>query len=155
MAVEYFLVCVLLHWAVYNGLDIRAAKGWNGQGAGKMKKDWAFKFRILMKKEEDLWVAHCLELDLVATALSEKQVEEDIVAVILEQVRYCIVNDNMANLFRNAPKEIWDEFYACEKNMKPRQRTVKAPRRRQSLSDFPPISFMTSACKAPASSCRA
>jgi hypothetical protein len=52
-----------------------------------MTREWAFKFRILIRKEEDLWVAHCLELDLVAAALTEKEVEEDIVAVITEQVR--------------------------------------------------------------------
>ncbi len=120
-----------------------------------MKKGWSFKFRILLKKKEDLWVAHCLELDLVAAALTEKQAEEDIVAVIIEQVRYCIVNDNMDHLFKNAPKEVWDEFQSCEKSMKPRNRVVKAPRRGTALPDFPPISFTTTACRSPMNACHA
>jgi hypothetical protein len=114
-----------------------------------MGKDWSFKFRILVKKEQDLWVAHCLELDLVAAALTEKQLEEDIAAVIIEQVRYCIVNDNMEHLFKNAPKEVWDEFSACERHMKPKHRVVKVPPKGIASPDFPPISFTTSACRAP------
>lgn len=120
-----------------------------------MKQDWSFKFRILVKKEGDLWVAHCLELDLVAAALTEKQVEEDIAAIIIEQVRYCIVNDNMEHLFKNAPREVWDEFQACAKRMKPRDRVAKAPPKGVSLPDFPPISFTASACRAPLNVCHA
>ncbi len=120
-----------------------------------MKKDWSFKFRILVRQQEDLWVAHCLELDLVAAAPTETAVEEDIVAVIVEQVRYCIVNDNMDHLFRNAPKDVWDEYRACEKRMKPRDRVVNAPPKGTVVADFPPISFTASACRSPLSACLA
>ena len=120
-----------------------------------MNKDWSFNFRILIKKEDELWVAHCLELDLVAVAPTEAHVEEDIVAVITEQVRYCIVNDNMDYLFRSAPKEVWDEYQACEKRMKPRDRLIKAPAKGTALADFPPISFTASACRSPVSVCSA
>ncbi|MGO8878367.1 MAG: hypothetical protein ACLPVO_18890 [Desulfomonilaceae bacterium] len=64
-----------------------------------MKKEWKFTFSILIKKQEDLWVAHCLGLDLVAASPSKEEVEKDIVDICLEQVRYSIVNDDMENLF--------------------------------------------------------
>ena len=113
-----------------------------------MQKSWSFDFRILVKKQDDLWIAHCLELDLVVAALTENQVEEDILAVIKEQVRYCIVNDNMDYLFRSAPKEVWDEYQRCEKNMKPYDRVVEAHPKGSASADFPLISFTTSACHA-------
>ena len=71
---------------------------------------WSFVFSILLKKHEDLWVAHCLELDLVVAAPTREEAESDILSIIDEQVRYCITNNNMENLFRDAPKEVWDEF---------------------------------------------
>ncbi|MEW6112251.1 MAG: hypothetical protein AB1664_08990, partial [Thermodesulfobacteriota bacterium] len=117
-------------------------------------KEWAFRFRILVKREDDLWLAHCLELDLVATASSEKQLQEDIVNVIVEQVRYCLVNDNMDYLFRRAPQEVWDEYRACEKHAKSKLLTRKEgiaskTAKRPMPADLPPFSFTANACWAP------
>lgn len=106
-----------------------------------MEKDWSFTFKILIKKQGDLWVAHCLELDLVTAASTKEEVEKDIFSVISEQVRYCIVNDNMENLFRSAPKEVWDEFRACEEH---KDQEFKTPIKRHPKPDSPPISFLAS-----------
>lgn len=114
-----------------------------------MEKDWSLKFRILIKKEEDLWVAHCLELDLVTASPSKKEVEKDIIGIVKEQVRYCIANDNMRNLFRDAPKEVWDEFRACEERIKPRQQEYKTRRKSTPSAEYPPISLITNKCWSP------
>jgi len=113
-----------------------------------MANAWSFNFRILIKKEEDLWVAHCLELDLVAVAPAEDQVEQDIITMIEGQVRYCLANDNMDYLFRSAPKEVWDEYRACEKPAQVRRHTVKGGAKRTESNDVvPPFSFSASACR--------
>jgi hypothetical protein len=109
-----------------------------------VKKEWKFEFRILIKKEDDLWVAHCLELDLVSASPSKEEVEKDIISIINEQVRYCITNDNMENLFRDAPQEVWDEFNACKQETKPRQKQY-TPHKRHT----PSISFITNNCWSP------
>ena len=71
-------------------------------------------FRILFKEiEEGEWLAHCLELDIVTTADTADQVEKDIIDLIIAQVTYAIENDNMHNLYRDAPREVWDEFFQC------------------------------------------
>ena len=41
-------------------------------------KDQSMTFNVLIKEEDDILVAHCLEFDIVATADSLKQVKEDI-----------------------------------------------------------------------------
>lgn len=70
-------------------------------------------FNILIKEEEDMWVAHCLELDIVATADSLEAVEKDIKDLVITQVDYAFSNDNLENLYHPAPPETWKEFYEC------------------------------------------
>jgi len=55
----------------------------------------------------NIYVAHCLELDIVATA--------DNLSLIDAQISYAFGNDNLDNLFRPAPSKVWEEFYSCEK----------------------------------------
>lgn len=105
-----------------------------------IKKEWSFVFNLLIKKEGDLWIAHCLELDLVTESPSLEEVQQDIVSIIKRQVSYCIKNDNMENLFRNAPKEVWEEFRACKEKKKPYVQEFIA--RKKPV----PVSFVTSNC---------
>lgn len=76
----------------------------------KMSDKWSFVLSILIRHQDDIWVAHCLELDLVVVAPSMKEAEEDLKSIMRAQIEYCIDNDNMDNLFRRAPQEMWDEF---------------------------------------------
>ena len=76
---------------------------------------WSFVFSVLLKKQADLWVAHCLELDLVAASPSMREAETDLFSIIDEQVQYCVTNNNMENLFHDAPEEVWDEYRECKK----------------------------------------
>lgn len=128
--------------------------------AQQTEDGWRFSFRILIKKEDDLWVAHCLELDLVANAPSEKQVQEDIVNVIVAQVRYCLIHDNMDYLFRRAPQEVWDEYNTCEQHAGPElivrrgKAVIQGPAKRMTPKELPPFSFTTNTCWSP-SGCHA
>lgn len=70
-------------------------------------------FNILIKKEEDYFIAHCLELDIVATADTVEEVKEDILSLMKAQIEYAFFNDNMDNLYHSAPQEVWNEFYSC------------------------------------------
>jgi len=74
-------------------------------------------FNILAKKEEGIWVAHCLELDIVATAKTLSVLKKEIVDLIITQVDYAFSNDNLDNLYHPAPQEIWKEFYKCKRSI--------------------------------------
>ncbi len=113
----------------------------------RIKDRWKFLFRFLVRKEEDLFVAYCLELDLVAAAKTEDEAVKDLVNITIEQVRYCIANDNMDRLFRRAPEDIWNEYYACEKKAVPEPRIIKCPLTETLRGDLPPFSFIASACR--------
>jgi len=71
-------------------------------------------FNILAKKEGGLYVAHCLELDIVATSHSKEELKKEIKNLIITQVDYAFSNNNLDNLYRPAPPEVWKEFYACK-----------------------------------------
>ncbi|MDR3568242.1 MAG: hypothetical protein P4L43_09470 [Syntrophobacteraceae bacterium] len=72
----------------------------------------AVTFSILIKKTEQYgFVAHCLELDLVATAATMEAVKADIFDVIVAQVHHAFANDNLEYLYHPAPSEVWKEFY--------------------------------------------
>jgi len=74
----------------------------------------SFNVNILIKKEDGLFVAHCLELDLVAAAKTAQESQREIVALVCAQLDYAFANDNLDNLFHPAPAEAWRDFYACK-----------------------------------------
>jgi len=113
----------------------------------KTRDGWRFHFRFLLRKEEDLFVGYCLELDLVATGKTEDEAIKDLIDVTIEQVRYCIVNDNMDRLFRRAPEEIWNEYYECEKKAAPKPRRIKASSKESLTTGLFPFSFVANACR--------
>jgi hypothetical protein len=78
------------------------------------KTEMSMVFNILAKKTADIWIAHCLELDIVATSASLESLKEEIKDLILTQVDYAFSNDNLENLYHPAPAEVWKEFYKCQ-----------------------------------------
>ena len=70
-------------------------------------------FNILIREEEDACIAHCLELDIVATSSTLESVEIDIMSLITAQIEYAFENDNLDNLYHPAPPEVWEEYFNC------------------------------------------
>lgn len=75
--------------------------------------DEEFYFKVLVYPDEDLWVAHCLELDLVTVTKSSEmdEVDGEIGSVIAAQLRACMEHDNMEFLYRPAPQKIWQTYF--------------------------------------------
>jgi len=81
------------------------------------------------------FIAHCLELDIVATAESVECVKADIMSLIKAQIEYAFLNDNLDHLFRPAPSEVWEEFYECEEAHEERY-DIEPSREEKSRKDF-------------------
>jgi hypothetical protein len=73
---------------------------------------WVIAVNIFHKIEDDLHIAHCLELDIVATGTSKEEADKDIKDLIAAQVDYCFSNGNLESLYHPAPPEVWKEFLA-------------------------------------------
>jgi len=78
-----------------------------------MPREESFSFKVLIRREPDAWVAHCLELNLVAEAETVEQVEADIIDIIIAHVRYAIENDNLTHMYHPAPESVWKDFLRC------------------------------------------
>ncbi|MDO8683375.1 MAG: hypothetical protein Q7N50_07840 [Armatimonadota bacterium] len=76
------------------------------------------RFNVLVEGQPDgNFMAHCLELDLVAEGNTLEQACSEIMNVIDVHVRTCIENDNMEHLFFPAPKEVWERLGAIQAKM--------------------------------------
>ena len=71
-----------------------------------------FRLDILIKKEEDYFLAHCLQFDLVATADTLEDVRRNIIDLCRAHIEYANEYDNLEYLFSPAPKEVWAEYLA-------------------------------------------
>ncbi|MBU1056101.1 MAG: hypothetical protein KKC46_20095 [Proteobacteria bacterium] len=77
----------------------------------------AFSVNILIKKDNDIFVAHCLELDIVATGKTIAEVQSEIISLISAQIEYAFTNNNLEYLYHPAPSEVWNEFFSCKKQI--------------------------------------
>ena len=116
-------------------------------------KGVAITVNVLMKKEKDVFVAHCLELDIVTTGNSYAHVERDIISLIKAQVSYAFANNNLDNLYHPAPPEVWKEFFTCKEQIEQRHR-VSPPKIDKPVKDVIPPWIITNTCLSPAV-CRA
>lgn len=105
----------------------------------------AMTVNVLIKKEEDTFIAHCLELDIVATANTSVKVEKDIVSLINAQVSYAFSNNNLDNLFHSAPQSVWKEFFMCKEQIGKRHK-LKHPDTDKLVPDFIPPWIITNTC---------
>jgi hypothetical protein len=76
----------------------------------------SIKLNVLIYKEGNEWIAHCLQMDIVAAGLSKKAVEDDIIDLIKAQVLYAIEHSNMESIFKPAPSFVWDKIGLAKKS---------------------------------------
>ena len=76
---------------------------------------WVIAVNIFQKIEDDLHIAHCLELDIVATGATKEEADKNIKDLIAAQVDYSFSNGNLEHLYHPAPPEVWKEFLATER----------------------------------------
>jgi hypothetical protein len=70
---------------------------------------------ILIKKEEDYYLAHCLQFDIVTTSDTLDDVKKDIINLCRAHIEYSYEYDNLEYLFSPAPKEVWAEYLAMSR----------------------------------------
>lgn len=68
----------------------------------------SLQMNVLVEGQTDgTYLAHCLELDLVAEGGTPQAACDELLNVVDVQVRTCVENDNLENLFFPAPQEVW------------------------------------------------
>lgn len=78
-------------------------------------------FNVLVERQTDgSFLAQCAELDLVAQAGSQNAACDDLLNLIDVQVRTCLQNDNLENLYFPAPPEVWQKLGRAQERCKQR-----------------------------------
>ena len=103
-------------------------------------------FSILVKEEGGMCVAHCLELDIVATDNTVGKVKKEMEDLILTQVDYAFSNGNLENLYHPAPAEVWKEFFECKNQIEERIKLESAFQKKRSLKEFVPPWIIAKTC---------
>src|SRR3990172_10019503 len=67
-------------------------------------------FRATVAREGGDWVAHCLDLDLVATGPTAEAAMDELAGAVEAQLWYARAQHNFEYLFRPAPAEAWERF---------------------------------------------
>ncbi|MCJ7564591.1 MAG: hypothetical protein MUP52_08390 [Candidatus Aminicenantes bacterium] len=82
-----------------------------------MKPATSMIFNLLLKKDGDVFIAHCLELDIVSAATNRETVKKEIIELVAAQIDYAFSNNNLDYLYHPAPPSVWEEFYACKQQI--------------------------------------
>jgi hypothetical protein len=66
--------------------------------------------RAVTYRHDRWWIAHCLELDLVAEGKTPREAIKDLVELACTQIEAAIDEGDLESVFRPAPAEIWATF---------------------------------------------
>jgi predicted RNase H-like HicB family nuclease len=60
--------------------------------------------------EDGVWIAHCLELDIVADGKDVDDAIQSLISLCDFQIRTAMEHADLGSVFRSAPREIWAMF---------------------------------------------
>lgn len=62
---------------------------------------------IVIYREDGLWVAHCLQLDIVAASQTVEEAQSEIMELIKAHTEYTIEHDDWEHFYHPAPDKYW------------------------------------------------
>jgi len=71
---------------------------------------------VIIYQEDDYYVSHCLEFDLVAQENSTQESFQNLLDAIELQTAYALETGDLENLIQPAPPEFWRMLFKCENN---------------------------------------
>jgi len=74
------------------------------------KRELRIPLRAVAYQHGEWWIAHCLELDLVAESETPASAFRDLMDLVDTQIAAAIARGDLESVFRPAPPEIWAMF---------------------------------------------
>ncbi len=104
---------------------------------------------VLVYKEDDFYIAHALEFDIVVDGKSEKDVKKDIKTSVFEYIMFALSRGTIEKVVNPAPFEFWERFYnnriaGHKKSLKPSE--FKSPGLPYSKGIFKEFQYATATC---------
>ena len=66
-----------------------------------------FNIHIILYREDDIQIAHCLEFDIVAQGKKKIEALRNLLDAIELQIGFALENNNLSSIFNPAPAEYW------------------------------------------------
>jgi hypothetical protein len=66
-----------------------------------------FELRFVVYREAGVWLAHCLEMDIVAEGRSAGEALADVFQLCAAQIEFVVEQGDIKAAFRAAPPEFW------------------------------------------------
>lgn len=99
--------------------DLKAQKG------SLLENKLKAKLRAVIYREDDMWFAHCLELDIVSEGETPSEAMSNLGDLCEMQVRVGLEEGDLASVFRPAPAETWKMFFLATKPQKKPFRSLR------------------------------
>lgn len=90
-------------------MDVRAIIG-AARAGGKAVDRMRIPLRVVFYEEDENWIAHCLELDLIGHGDDKKTALEMLNEAIRIQVEFSLENNDWTNFFNPADSEFLQKF---------------------------------------------
>ena len=84
---------------------------------------------VLMEKDGQYFIAHCLDLDLVAQGKTFEEAKKELIELINDQIDFAVDNNLEELLVHPAPKEYWIRYW-----------NIKSESLKKNLAQNPPSS---------------
>lgn len=98
--------------------------------------------RVFGYREDGLWVAHCLEMDILGHGKTFKTALADLLDLVEMQVSFALQANDPAMIYRPAPPWVWSGFdRVLQESI---QRLPKAPRFTDAAYSYLPAAIDTS-----------
>lgn len=104
--------------------------------ANLFRKYPSVRLNVLIYQEDNEWIAHCLQMDIMAASKDRATVQDDIIDLIKAQVEFALENNNMEGIFKSAPAEEWEKllhFQRCGV----RKITIHPPKKDNGVQSIP------------------
>jgi hypothetical protein len=73
-------------------------------------KAFSIPLKAVLYKEGDIWLAHCLEFDLIGDGARPEKALGNLNKAISAQIKACIKHKCLKNLFVSADPKFWEMF---------------------------------------------
>ena len=85
--------------------------------------------RGMVYRDGQWWIAHCLEMDVVAEGDSAIEAIRSAVELCGIKIEEAMRDGNLRSIFRPAPPEIWELYARAKRFRKPAGKTISLPSR--------------------------
>src|SRR5947209_16980874 len=77
--------------------------------------------RAIIYQEDGFWLAHCLEMDIVAEGATRQEAMKSLEDLCMLQIRVALEQGDLESIFRAAPPSVWKMYTLGEEKEMPRK----------------------------------